>query len=202
MNHLDAYWAKQVPVSPAPAYSGFERLTAPGHRIIVARNGTFAEVVRPWLYARIRIGANNGFAMPFGELNEVLEVTQRIPRDLLATFQAQALSAFPNETAAWVVWNEMSGYRLTPVAESEASVGHVRFDRPILDDGEHLVLDLHSHGALPAFFSATDDEDDLGEIKLAAVVGSLAETAPTWVLRLCLLGMQIFWPDQHTLFTE
>ncbi|MCE2723848.1 MAG: PRTRC system protein A [Betaproteobacteria bacterium] len=202
MHTLDAYWAKQVPVLPAPAYSALQLLNTSGHRVLVAKSGTYAEVCRPWLYAMVCIGSNNGFALPFGELNETLEVTQRIPRALLGEFQAQAQAALPNETAAWIVWHETNGYRLVPLVETVADTVQVKFQRPELTASEHLVLDLHSHGVLPAFFSSTDDQDDLGEVKLSAVVGEVGSAKPSWVLRLCLLGSQVPWSDPNTLFTE
>lgn len=202
MHDLDAYWAKQVPVLPVPAYATLDPLTAAGHRILVARNGTFAEVRRPWLHALICMGNNNGFALPFGVLREQVALAQPIPRKFLSQFTERAHAAFPNETAAWLVWHETQGYRLMPLVESDAGLGHVRFERPALGDSEHLVLDLHSHGACPAFFSPTDDQDDRGEVKLAAVVGNLGTDRPNWVLRLCLLGILMPLPDQHTLFTE
>jgi len=51
---------------------------------------------------------------------------------------------------------------------------------------EPMLLDLHSHGLLPPFFSATDDADDQG-LGVSAVIGSLSRT-PAIVARLNVYG--------------
>jgi PRTRC genetic system protein A len=58
---------------------------------------------------------------------------------------------------------------------------------PVLQDGEEIAVDLHTHGRLPAWFSATDDADDRG-IKIAGVFGHLHEPVPTAAFRLVLNG--------------
>jgi len=196
---LDAYLARQVPVVPAPAYSPFEPLQTTGHRIVVGRNGTFLELRREWLYARLCIGGNAGVTLPFGEVSEVCELTHAVPERLFKQFKAQAKAAYPNETAAWIVYHAQHGYRLLSVTEHSASSGHVRFQRPVLDNNdEHLVIDLHSHGPHSAFFSEVDDQDDFGSVQVSAVIGNVAEDTPMWVLRLCMLGVFCAWPNFAT----
>ena len=51
---------------------------------------------------------------------------------------------------------------------------------------EPVLLDLHSHGLLHPFFSATDDRDDQG-LSVSAVIGSLT-TTPAIVARLNVYG--------------
>ncbi len=50
-------------------------------------------------------------------------------------------------------------------------------------------MDLHSHGRLPAFFSATDNADDRFDVKFALVVGNCGAATPSMVLRLCAKGI-------------
>ena len=61
----------------------------------------------------------------------------------------------------------------------------------LLAEREHLAIDLHSHGLAPAYFSATDDQDDAGAVKISGVFGNLDQPVPTVALRLCLLGLFI-----------
>ncbi len=49
-----------------------------------------------------------------------------------------------------------------------------------------VLVDVHSHHAMAAFFSATDDHDDLG-LSISAVIGQLF-TRPTIVCRLNVYG--------------
>jgi PRTRC genetic system protein A len=53
---------------------------------------------------------------------------------------------------------------------------------------EHLAVDIHSHGCMGAFFSATDDDDDRGELKLSIVIGNLDADEASMRMRLCALG--------------
>lgn len=198
---LDRYIREMVPTVSAPVRTPLEPLPQHKHRIIVAKNGTFVEVRRAWLHAVVKLSSHGGLALPFGEVQPSLTLTEPLPGSLLEQFEEHARSRFPNETAAWIVYGKETGYRLLLLDEIQASVGSVKFHRPELD-GEELVIDLHSHGQLPAFFSETDDADDYGEVKLAAVVGSLDQPKPTWALRLCLLGLFVPWPDFKTQITH
>jgi PRTRC genetic system protein A len=56
-------------------------------------------------------------------------------------------------------------------------------------DGEHIVVDVHSHGLHTAFFSAEDDADDAGAMKVSLVLGNLDQERPTSKMRLCMAGL-------------
>jgi len=51
----------------------------------------------------------------------------------------------------------------------------------------NTVVDIHSHGAMPAFFSATDNKDEQG-LKLYMVVGKLNTLIPEVKLRIGVYG--------------
>ena len=124
----------------------------------------------------------------------VLAVRYRLPEAgraaLLDRFEAEAAAALPNEHAAWAVWNEQDKRLVyTPVITLEASAGRIQSARPRLAAHEHLAIDMHSHGAGTACFSATDDEDDAGEVKLAIVVGQLDVVRRNYAIRLCAMGL-------------
>lgn len=58
-----------------------------------------------------------------------------------------------------------------------------------ISSGSGSVLYAPQHAA---FFSATDDADDAGEVKISGVFGGLGpDTAPDVAFRLCVLGMFI-----------
>lgn len=60
----------------------------------------------------------------------------------------------------------------------------------------NTVIDMHSHGAMSAFFSSTDNRDDQG-IGIYAVVGDLYSAIPEAVLRVGIFGYfkMIAWED-------
>jgi PRTRC genetic system protein A len=131
-----------------------------------------------------------GLVMPkielaFGRLGVALPFVQ--------AFAEEAQSALPNEHAAWIVWDQDKkelAYKALHV--SSATPGAITFERPELQPHESLAIDLHSHGATPAFFSAQDDADDAGEVKISAVLGGLGDGGtPSVAFRLCVLGMVI-----------
>lgn len=180
-----------TPTVMAPRYGAFEALASNGHRFLAASDGLWLEVRRPWLYLRKRIAEQTMVAMPYGVLTEEMQFAERIPRHLIEEFLKEAARRCPSECAAWITWNESTGrWRLRHLEEQSASAEHVDVIRPALPDGEHLVLDLHSHGRDSAFFSPRDDRDDHGEYKIAGVVGHV-DTKPVLLLRLCAGGLFI-----------
>lgn len=193
----DALLQAHTPVVIVPRFGELAPLDKPGHRYLVAQDGLWLEVRRAWLRAQVLLGANwqggGWHDLPFGELDQAVEYAfgaEQLQK-LQALFLYDAKNALPNEFAAWGVYSERTGrvdYRA--LLADRASPGGISFQRPRLEDHEHLAVDLHSHGAGLAFFSETDDEDDRGEVKVAMVAGSLdAETS--WASRLCLLGVYV-----------
>ena len=59
---------------------------------------------------------------------------------------------------------------------------------PLLARDESIAIDLHTHGLLPAFWSATDDEDDRS-VKVSGVCGNLDREQPSAAFRLVFNGM-------------
>jgi PRTRC genetic system protein A len=184
-------------LAPLVAVPRFKALPADdregGHRFLVARDGTYIEVTRPWLYAigRIALGTHPA---PFGDVQEKVELRcGAIPKRLLEDFLVLARKACPNETAAAFVWNYLyNEWRLVETALS-ANREHVTYSRSVrVSDDEVLVVDIHSHGAAPAFFSATDDRDDANGVKVAIVIGSLDGTDGFDIkARLCFFGVHV-----------
>ncbi len=203
MNNLDPrdrILQLQTPAVMVPRYGELPPMEKSGHRYLVAENGLWLEVKRPWLHARVPLpeylpDAVDGHPhpLPFGRVEQLVQyaITPDDLVDLQERFLVDAARAMPNECAAWGVYDDLTGaIEYSPCIALEASAGGISFHRPTLGLNEHFAVDLHSHGALQAFFSATDDEDDRGEVKIACVAGTLDE-APTWATRLCLLGIFI-----------
>ena len=73
-------------------------------------------------------------------------------------------------------------HHATQMRETAASVS---YERP-----RNVVVDIHSHGAISAFFSTTDDQDDQG-LKISIVVGHL-DKSPWYpdglASRVCVYG--------------
>jgi PRTRC genetic system protein A len=185
----DAILQAHTPALMVPRHGALPLMDKPGHRFLVAASGLWLEVLRPWLTARVQI-AYSEVPLPFGDLQQAVKYAFPAHEltSMIARFTLDAQAALPNECAAWAVYDERDGtLKYLPLEADSASPGGVSFQRPRLADHLHLAVDLHSHGAMKAFFSATDDEDDAGEVKISVVAGTV-DREPTYAIRLCLLG--------------
>jgi len=189
----DRVLQQHTPVVMVPLFGEFVPLADTGHRYLAARDGLWLEVRRPWLHLIWPFARQQAVQMPCGTLRKTVEVAfGKVPSECLSEFLADAVEAHPHEVGAVVVWNEATGsleYRLRQTVE--ASRGHLRALWPTLADGEWVVIDLHSHGGLDAFFSSTDREDTGTEVVIAGVVGRVGTERPQWVFSLFACGLEV-----------
>lgn len=184
------------PTLPVPKFGELPAMDGNGHRFMVADDGLWIEVKRPWLHLIWPLAQQTNVAIPYGSLRRKAQFAfGKLPADLIRTFAADAAAALPNEAAAWLVWNEAGGhldYQLLPPVS--AGSGHIHFERPALAPHQSLAVDLHSHGSGAAFFSSQDNQDDAGEVKISGVIGSLSpegDQLPSVEFRICALGLTI-----------
>ena len=194
---LDNALFDSAPVAAVPRHAEFAPLLDVGHRFLLAAEGLFVEIRRPWLHLIQPVAPIEGASPrpPYGSIDEKIEfafgrISAAEPH--LRRFATDAAGAAPNEHAAWIVWNETSKelvYREVEVTSATPTA--ITINRPTLADDESLAFDLHSHGTGPAGFSATDDADDAGEVKIAGVIGGVGTANPSVAFRLCALGKMI-----------
>lgn len=192
----DALLQFLTPVVPVPRFGAFIADDRDhGHRYLVARDGTYVEVTRPWLHAigRIALGVHQ---TPFGAIEEKVELRcGAIPKKLLLQFVELAKQALPNETSAAFVWNyRTNNWRMAKTAiVSSATPDRVDYvPCSGLADDETVVVDIHSHGKLPAFFSDADNRDDAKGVKVAVVVGKVDDPHDfDLTARVCFFGVHV-----------
>ncbi|BFG80910.1 hypothetical protein PTKU46_89440 [Paraburkholderia terrae] len=190
MNPVDQILQTSFPSVMVPTREAIAPMAAPGERLLIASNGVFLEIDRPWVRLVRRLGAFEWqTAVPYGRAEEETDLRcGSIPADLVAEFARIARAALPNEAGAWIVWDAVTGlFRLERLASVSHGPSHLRYERPELRNGEWLVVDCHSHGRSKAYFSSTDDQDDQHDVKLALVLGHCDRT-PSVALRLCAKG--------------
>ena len=99
----------------------------------------------------------------------------------------------PLEHAAWLTFDPAQsavGY-IEPEVISR-SADHIKYHRPDATVNCLPVVDAHSHGILPAFFSGTDEEDDrTDDAKLAFVVGNLDKPEVSIAMRFIGFGLSL-----------
>lgn len=189
MGALDQMLAQTFPTVLAPREGLLEGPQKAGVRYIVAADGLWREISLPWIHAVHKI-AHAELPIPYGEMQESVEVKcTAVPKELRRRFLQDAQSAMPNEMAAALIWNSQSGeWRYELRQNKVVRPDYVSYKEVQLQEGEFIVLDLHSHGNYPAFFSDEDDRDDHGSMRFSGVVGSLSSGEITSAMRLNLNG--------------
>ena len=153
---------------------------------ILAANGVFVEAEGPLLSARIPVAECQ--LRGLAPLESLVRLTYgSIPQ----RFWDLALSVFLAEpdSERYVAIVADGGYNFY-VPTQDRSGASVTYEV-----GNNVVLDLHSHGRMEAFFSGQDDRDETG-LKLYGVVGKLHAT-PVVRLRVGVYGhfRDLAWND-------
>lgn len=189
----DTLLQQTCPTVMAPKFGAFAPLMENGHRFLVASSGLWLELRRPWFYLRYPVCEEPRVALPYGEIEIETAFAFDLDTDaapLLARFVEEARDALPAEHAAWIIWNDVTrALEYRPCIAIAAGAGGIEYHRPKLEEHESLAIDVHSHGGIEAFFSNTDDEDDLGEVKIAVVFGKLDGPDFAMTKRICALGL-------------
>ncbi len=148
------------------------------YNFILARNGIFIRAESPLIAATISIaGAEVRGLSPLRE--EVKLKKGRIPKGLYELALSMLSADRYREKYLAITWE--GEYRLrVPMQAGEA--GGVQYE--VLPN---TVLDIHSHGVMPAFFSSTDNLDEQG-LRLYMVVGRLDKLIPEVKLRVGVYG--------------
>lgn len=194
----DAALLGQCPVLAVPPFGALAPMRDCGQRMLLAADGPYVEVRTPALHAVQRAGAFlPGLRLPYGRVEASLTLPfGRFPLALMEEFIAVARAHCPSEVAGAMVYDHHSGaVRLAIHPSAGVSTASVTYSVERLPSHQSLVLDLHSHGLHPAFFSAQDDRDDNG-VKMAAVVGNLDAASVTVAMRLCINGLFVPLPNR------
>lgn len=190
---LDAVPCYPVPpTGSSPAIDALRAARA-GHGFIVGQDGMMLILRRPWLALDYRVTEGPECHAPYGEVGpDALSFRcGSIPAGLLNEAVDHFHRALPNEAAAFILWREETRqFRIEYPAIETATPSRLVYRPPVLGDGWHLVCDMHSHGTMPAFFSATDNADDAHSTKIAIVVGRMHDEHELSIaMRLCAGGM-------------
>lgn len=191
MDKRDIALHRSCPAICTPRFTDLAPAEECGERVLIASNGTFLEVTRKWGRFVRKIGEVS-VKLPYGEVQpSTTLVVPELPRHLLERFDELAKEHSDIEIGASILWNEITNeFRLAPVKSLEASSGHLKYQLTDMNEGDHLVVDCHSHSKYhPAFFSKVDDQDDAYAVKYAYVVGDCGRDTPSRKLRRCIKGI-------------
>lgn len=181
-----------------PRFEPLALLETDSHRFLVCDDGLHVEVRRPWIHAILKV-ADAPSSLPYGPAPTRFSLQLRRQSLIggLRHFIRQARDAAPMEHAAWLTLDstlDAPQRRMNYVEPAILSRGtaHITYQRPVVTPSCLPVVDCHSHGILPAFFSDTDDADDLSDdAKLAFVVGNLDRPAISVAMRFVGFGVSL-----------
>lgn len=156
------------------------------YNYIMASNGLFIEAESPIIAACIPVAECEVRGLAPMEMKVTLtygSIPQRFWDLALDTFLADP------DNEHYVAVTAVAGYHLYIPVQDRSGAGVT------YEVGENVVLDLHSHGCMRAFFSSQDNEDEKG-LKLYGVVGKLNAT-PVVKLRVGVYGYfkTLAWGD-------
>jgi PRTRC genetic system protein A len=157
---------------------------------IWAANGIFKRGISPTIEALICVSPTApvpGLA-PLAPYVRWPAASDRLPGQLLEFLLYDARRAAGGDRVATPIekqyfFVERDGVRLVAPRDQDATASRVRYTMPV--SGVPL-LDIHSHHALRAYFSPTDDADDQG-LSVSAVVGNIFRQAEI-VVRINIYG--------------
>ncbi len=153
---------------------------------ILAANGLFIEASNPMLAARVPVAGCE--VRGLAPMKAKIALTYgSIPQHFFDLALDTFLAAPDREH--YVAVTAAAGYHFCVPVQDEAGASVV------YEVGDSVVLDIHSHGHMPASFSPQDNTDEVG-LKLYAVVGRLNAT-PVVRLRVGAYGYfhSLTWHD-------
>jgi PRTRC genetic system protein A len=155
---------------------------------VTASNGVFVRAKRPGLEAMLPVCLNfNGGIRGLVPLTPYVRLEAGlISEHLIGQAVEQMEQAAPLELLAWVGY--VGCYHLTIPAQTQTENRCKPLD-PCDARGQTALLDFHSHGIHPPFFSTIDTKDESQGFRLFAVAGNFP--SPTILVRLGINGH--FW---------
>lgn len=138
-------------------------------------------------YVRIKVDKIPGYTEPAIEEGMNFLPAGKIPysiyEQVLAFFKkVMEVKVSEVEAMIHVLYNAELGYHLgvPPQTVSKASAS---YDWNYIPAGTSVIIDIHSHNTMGAFFSGTDDRDDRGNISFSGVFGKLKDREPMTIWR-------------------
>lgn len=155
---LDAALAHAAPLRPA-LHGGTQPVAVGSKDFVAGADGLYVRAASPALAITANVAPVSDAPLPYAPMQaSIVPANGPVPLTLLHTFAAWAAADADREIAA-VIEAEGHGYRLRRIDSEDRSAAHVTYDDRLVDD-DRLVVDLHSHGRLDAFFSGQDDASD------------------------------------------
>lgn len=124
----------------------------------------------------------------------IYDLSRKIPLEVLQhiiDFYKLVNTTYGSEAYNQVYWDKENRKFLIYYPKQDCSGGHVDYERSKeLEEKYLLVMDIHSHNTMGAFFSGMDDSDEK-ENRLFGVVGEITKEIPAMKFRISSNGKHI-----------
>ncbi len=119
--------------------------------------------------------------VPIRMLHQIVDFFKRVMEDMGGT-TVRTHGAL--EAMAHIVWNPAQPHIYqTRIPTQKVSAAAVDYEFDHLIEGDIIVVDIHSHNSMGAFFSGTDNNDDKKNTCYSGVVGKLDTANPQTIWR-------------------
>lgn len=187
---LDASLQSEYPLHVVGIYTAFQPLTEPGSRLLLTRDGLLLEANNGVFRSVQPIAqSNTTLNLPYGEVpcgvTTVDQASKAQLPSLIQGFLQTAREACPYETMMLIVKAPNRALRVIYPSLNETAAS-LDYDLAQIEDDEHIILDVHSHGQFGACFSSTDDRDDKrfrGHLKASYVFGDMHQPNLSYIQR-------------------
>jgi proteasome lid subunit RPN8/RPN11 len=87
------------------------------------------------------------------------------------------------EAMAHIVWNKTTESYRVAIPKQKVAKASVSYNWDHVAADEEVILDIHSHNSMDAFFSGTDERDDATYVGISGVAGKLNTADPKLIWR-------------------
>jgi PRTRC genetic system protein A len=158
----------------------------------VGQNGIFARAARPGIEVLTPLGYHQP-AKGLVSLDPYLKVEPLVPGELLLHVWVAACQASDPatdhllEALFHLVWFQGHWQLVTP-EQKQDKTSCQPIDTSADSSTCNATIEIHSHGAMEAFFSPTDDRDESSGFRLYGVMGKVRSPRPQMLMRVGLFG--------------
>lgn len=121
----------------------------------------------------------HGKKIPVQMIDDILEFFRRVMRMV----KTGGTGHGEYEAMAHIVWNPTTESYRVAIPKQTVSKSRVSYDWSHVQPGEEVILDIHSHNTMGAFYSGTDENDDKTYAGISGVAGQLDRATPQVIWR-------------------
>ena len=133
-----------------------------------------ATSIKPYVNALV-----DGKKIPVQMLDDIVEFFKRV----MKMTGTNGTGHGEYEAMAHIVWNKTTKSYRVAIPKQKVAKATVTYTWDHVKEDEEVILDIHSHNTMGAFFSGTDENDDKTYAGISGVAGHLNQATPALIWR-------------------